>query len=395
MLSPALGFALKVHDFLRCVEQSPAHNWLERAGEQLPVHADDSVVRMMLEHLLDIGHRQHLAFARANPEECEFVSEREKRMSSRGVHLERLAHDWRFLGVRLNVPLLSVVDVSKRCRPRPLASAHFLAHAAFHILGKVVHVVLGLAESNVEHKFPLRSRLKPESGKLQRFELAGVQKMNNPPPVYRVPGESVGMPCENSVCSSFLYNFQHSGELGSPGLFCGFGLAERGDDFQLFFCGVFAQLTKLRINRENLAIILFCGFAAVHDDFHGRRVSEKPAAGVRKGTRCSGKPRSAGACSRIRADFVIGGALSKKSEPIFAQTGAAAEKPSGWGSRRATVQTCRTSQQNRKRARENDRNELCFRQRRAFLDQSFTDLEYSFISSSPKGSSSSRLPHTS
>src|SRR3989344_7256570 len=87
-----------------------------------------------------------------------------------------------------------------------------------------------------------------------------------------------------------------------------------------------------------------------------------------------------------------GGALSKKSEPIFAQTGAAAEKPSGWGSRRATVQTCRTSQQNRKRARENDRNELCFRQRRAFLDQYFTDLEYSFISSSPKGSSSSRTP---
>src|SRR3989339_1417188 len=361
MLSPALGFALKVHDFLRCVEQSPAHNWLERAGEQLPVHADDSVVRMMLEHLLDIGHRQHLAFARAKPEECEFVSEREKRMSSRGVHLERLAHDWRFLGVRLNVPLLSVVDVSKRCRPRPLASAHFLAHAAFHILGKVVHVVLGLAESNVEHKFPLRSRLKPESGKLQRFELAGVQKMNNPPPVYRVPGESVGMPCENSVCSSFLYNFQHSGELGSPGLFCGFGLAERGDDFQLFFCGILLQLSELRVNREYLAIILFCRFATVSNDFHGRRVPEKPAAGGRKGTRCSGKPRLDGACSRIRAVFVIGGALSKKSEPISARIGAAAEKPSGWGqpprlpdeanAKAGHRKPCRTSQQNRKRAR--------------------------------------------
>jgi len=45
----------------------------------------------------------------------------------------------------------------------------------------------------------------------------------------------------------------------------------------------------------------------------------------------------------MRSGATNGGALSKKSEPIFAQTGAAAEKPSGWGSRRA----CRTKPKRR------------------------------------------------
>ncbi|MBI2635844.1 hypothetical protein HYW84_00770 [Candidatus Peregrinibacteria bacterium] len=62
MFPPAFRLAFAVHDFLRLVEQSLAHDWLERAGEQLPVHADNTVVRMVLEHLLDIGHRQDLAF---------------------------------------------------------------------------------------------------------------------------------------------------------------------------------------------------------------------------------------------------------------------------------------------------------------------------------------------
>src|SRR3989339_1625288 len=56
-----------------------------------------------------------------------------------------------------------------------------------------------------------------------------------------------------------------------------------------------------------------------------------------------------------------GGALSKKSEPISARIGAAAEKPSGWGqpprlpdeanAKAGHRKPCRTSQQNRKRAR--------------------------------------------
>ncbi|MFH0851327.1 MAG: hypothetical protein V1876_01105 [Candidatus Peregrinibacteria bacterium] len=313
MFPPALGFALKVHDFLRLVEQSLAHDWLERAGEQLPVHADDAVVHMVLEHLLDIGHRQRLAFSRAESETSEFVTEREKRVCASGIQRERLAHDWGFLWIKIDISFLSIVDVSQRGRPRPLATAHLLAHPALHVLGKVIHVVLGLAESDIQHEFPLRCRLKPEGRELQSFEFAGVQKMHDLSSVHAVPGEPVGMPCENAVCLSPFHHFQHSGELGSPGLFCGFGLAERGDDFQLFFCGVFTQLAELRVDRENLTVILFCGFAAVDDDFHGSRVSEKPAAGVRKGTRCSMKPRSAGARSRIRGFLVIGGALTKNS----------------------------------------------------------------------------------
>ncbi|MEK7591510.1 MAG: hypothetical protein AAB489_04885 [Patescibacteria group bacterium] len=159
-------------------------------------------------------------------------------MRSGGIEFKSLSDDGGFVWVWVNVPLLSVVDIPKRGRPRPLASAHFFAHAALHVLGKVVHIVLGLTERDIEHELPLWRWLKPEGRELQSFEFAGVQEVNDLSSIHAVSGEPVRVPCENAVGSSFFDNFQHSGELGSPGLFCGFGLAERGDDFRLFVCGI-------------------------------------------------------------------------------------------------------------------------------------------------------------
>ncbi|MEK7591511.1 MAG: hypothetical protein AAB489_04890 [Patescibacteria group bacterium] len=69
------GSALEAHHFLRFVEQSLTHNWLERAGEQLAIHADHTVVDVMPEHLLDVGHRQYLALPRAKTEASEFIAQ--------------------------------------------------------------------------------------------------------------------------------------------------------------------------------------------------------------------------------------------------------------------------------------------------------------------------------
>ena len=62
MFSSPLWLAFDMHDFLHIVEQSLADNWLEVPWKQLAVHADNTVVDMMLEHLLDVGDRENLAF---------------------------------------------------------------------------------------------------------------------------------------------------------------------------------------------------------------------------------------------------------------------------------------------------------------------------------------------
>src|SRR3989338_10967798 len=52
------------------------------------------------------------------------------------------------------------------------------------------------------------------------------------------------------------------------GLFGGFGLAERGNNFQFFFGGILLQLYELRFNTQNLPIIFFCAFSCIKYIFH-------------------------------------------------------------------------------------------------------------------------------
>src|SRR3989344_4395130 len=47
------------------------------------------------------------------------------------------------------------------------------------------------------------------------------------------------------------------------GLFGGFGLAERGNNFQFFFGGILLQLYELRFNTQDLSIVFFGRFTSV------------------------------------------------------------------------------------------------------------------------------------
>src|SRR3989344_8636849 len=54
-----------------------------------------------------------------------------------------------------------------------------------------------------------------------------------------------------------------TGQVFFSGLFCGFRLLERGDNFKFFFGGILFQLYKLRFNTQNLPVIFFCALASV------------------------------------------------------------------------------------------------------------------------------------
>src|SRR3989344_1831120 len=76
------------------------------------------------------------------------------------------------------------------------------------------------------------------------------------------------MPRNNAICFSSLNQRQHFCEFHSPGFFCGFGLAKRGNNFKFFFGGILLQLYELRFNTQNLSVVLFGRFSCVKYIFH-------------------------------------------------------------------------------------------------------------------------------
>src|SRR3989338_8889132 len=92
--------------------------------------------------------------------------------------------------------------------------------------------------------------------------------MNNLSSVYAISRQSIWVPRNNPVCFSGFKNCQHFCEFNSPGFFCGFGLAERGDNFKFFFGGKFFEFNQLSFNRENLTVIFFGRFSCIKYIFH-------------------------------------------------------------------------------------------------------------------------------
>ncbi|OIO53017.1 hypothetical protein AUJ46_06370 [Candidatus Peregrinibacteria bacterium CG1_02_54_53] len=139
------------------------------------------------------------------------------------------------------------------------------------------------------------SVLEGHRGELHVLERARVQHMDDAPSVYGVPREPVWMPCQNAVGFSPFQSIQHFREHGSPGFFGSFCLAERGDDFQPFFCRVLTELGNLSFDGKSLSLFTLRRFPSVEDVLHGIMVSKKFAVGTRKGTRCAGSRAAAGA----------------------------------------------------------------------------------------------------
>src|SRR3989344_3472497 len=76
------------------------------------------------------------------------------------------------------------------------------------------------------------------------------------------------MPRNYPVRFSGFENCQHFCEFNSSGFFCGFRLAERGNNFKFFFGGILLQLYELRFNRKHLPVIFFGRFSCIKYVFH-------------------------------------------------------------------------------------------------------------------------------
>ena len=123
-----------------------------------------------------------------------------------------------------------------------------LANTALHILAQVIHVILALPESDIEHELSLRSALEPEAAKLEALERSRVQQMNNLSSINAIARKAVRVPREYALCLPFSIRANISAKTLRPGSFCGFGFLEGSRDFQLlFFCKV-AQLAELRLD---------------------------------------------------------------------------------------------------------------------------------------------------
>src|SRR3989344_7128630 len=57
------------------------------------------------------------------------------------------------------------IQVNKLRLIRPFAAAEFLSVSSFYIFGKIIHIILTLAKSNIKHEFSLRRILKPKRRK--------------------------------------------------------------------------------------------------------------------------------------------------------------------------------------------------------------------------------------
>ena len=89
---------------------------------------------------------------------------------------------------------LRVVQIADGRAARILAPPQLLADAAPHIFREVFHIILRLAERDIEHELALRRVLKPESREFQRFQVARGKQVHNPPAIHRIPRQAVGMP---------------------------------------------------------------------------------------------------------------------------------------------------------------------------------------------------------
>ncbi|MDD5210559.1 MAG: hypothetical protein PHV36_14310 [Elusimicrobiales bacterium] len=159
---------------------------------------------------------------------------------ARGVEFEGFL-DKRCLGaVYDNGVGIPVVYIAHRRPGRPDAIAQLLAYAALNVLGQVVHVILGLAESDREHEFALRCGVEPKGGELERKDLAGVHQIYQAATINGVTAKPVRVPGDYALGRALLDAGDHLVEYLAARFFGRFALNELADNGEAFLSGVVA-----------------------------------------------------------------------------------------------------------------------------------------------------------
>jgi hypothetical protein len=129
-----------------------------------------------------------------------------------------------------------------------------------------------LAKGDLKHEEPLRSWLKPESGKAQRSNFAGVYGVDDEPTINTIPREAVWVPSQKADGGRGLLHFcHHLIEYLSTRLLCALALNESLGDNQPFSLGIFSQLRKLGFYAHHLPILILDTFAGIEKVFNAHK----------------------------------------------------------------------------------------------------------------------------
>ena len=214
----------------------------------LPAEPEKADIKGISQDVADLACRQGLVAHPAKTPARYRLGKARVGVGARCVGIEHLADEQGAVFVDNDGPRLLVVAVSRRRHVRIDALAQFLAESAPDVLGKIVHIVFRLPEGDGEHELALGRVLEPKSGKLQGGYLASVEGVDDPPAVYRIPCQSVGVPSQNPLRFAFLHRRQHFVEDGPPRLFRRLRLDVFVDDLKPFLRRQHAQLVQLRLN---------------------------------------------------------------------------------------------------------------------------------------------------
>ncbi|MEK7579736.1 MAG: hypothetical protein AAB469_00910 [Patescibacteria group bacterium] len=113
-----------------------------------------------------------------------------------------------------------------------------------------------MPKSDIQHEFSLRRGIKPKCGKFQLTNFGGINQVNYSAAINAISRQSVGMPRQNSLSKSFLYEREHLVENRSPRFFGCLAFHELLHDLQMLSLGQFPQFSYLRLNTQNLPIRL-------------------------------------------------------------------------------------------------------------------------------------------
>src|SRR3989344_2815970 len=160
-----------------------------------------------------------------------------------------------------------IVHIAKGRERQPFSPAEFLADTAIDILNEIIAVILGLTERHLQHKFPLRSWLKPKCRKAQRNNFFGIHEIDDAPAINAISRQSVRMPRENTYALAFLNERHHLVKFFSAGFLCAFRLGKFLENFHIFSTRILSKLKELSFNTHNLVVIVLCAFTSVEKIF--------------------------------------------------------------------------------------------------------------------------------
>ncbi|OGJ08183.1 hypothetical protein A2443_00555 [Candidatus Nomurabacteria bacterium RIFOXYC2_FULL_43_16] len=66
-----------------------------------------------------------------------------------------------------------------------------------------------MTESDVQHELPLRSGLKPKTGKFQAEQFIRIKQIYYSSSVHRIARQAIRMPRENTICFALFNSLQH------------------------------------------------------------------------------------------------------------------------------------------------------------------------------------------